>query len=46
MQQQEELAAQKQELGQLAAGDQQDLVEADDVDDPKDKEATEPLPSA
>jgi hypothetical protein len=35
MQQQEELAVQKEELGQPAVGDQQNLVEVDDVDDPE-----------
>jgi len=47
MQQQEELAGQKEELGQPAVGegDQQDLVEVIDVDDPKGKEATEALPA-
>jgi hypothetical protein len=45
MQRQEELASQKEELGQPAAGDQQDLVEVDDAD-PEDKEATEALPGA
>ena len=45
MQQQEELAVQKEELGQPAVGDQQDLVEVLDADDPKDKEATEALPA-
>ena len=43
MQQQEELAAQKEELRQPAVGDQQDPVEVVDTDDPKDKEATEAL---
>jgi hypothetical protein len=46
MQQQEELAVQKEELGQPVIGDQQDLVEVDDADDPEDKEATESLPAA
>ena len=46
MQQQEELAAQKEELGQSAVGDQQDLVEVVDADDPEDKKATEALPTA
>jgi hypothetical protein len=46
MQQQEELAAQKEELGQSAVGDQQDLVEVVDADDPEDKKATEALPAA
>ena len=46
MQQQEELAAQNEELGHLAVGNQQDLVEVVDADDPKDKEATEALPAA
>jgi len=47
MQQQEELVAQKEELGQPAVveGDQQDLVEVVDADDPEDKEATEALPA-
>jgi hypothetical protein len=40
MQQQEELAAQKEEQpGQSAVGDQQDLVEVVDADDPEDKES-------
>jgi hypothetical protein len=43
MQQQEELAAQKEELGQPTVGDQQDLVEAVDADDKEDAEA---LPAA
>ena len=34
-----------EELGQPAVGDQQDLVEVADADDPEDKEATEPLPA-
>ena len=46
MQQQEELVAQKQELRQPAVADQQDLVEVDDVDDPKYKEATKALLAA
>jgi hypothetical protein len=46
MQQQEEFAAQKEELGQPAVGDQQDLVEVIDTDDPEDKETTEALPAA
>ena len=47
MQQQEELAAQEEEFGQPAVGkgDQQDLVEVVDADDPKDKEVTEALPA-
>jgi hypothetical protein len=45
MQQQEELAAQKEDLGHPAMGDQQDLVEVIDGDDPEDKEATEALPA-
>lgn len=47
MQQQEELAAQKEELGQPAVGegDLQDLVEVVDADDPEDKEPTEALPA-
>ena len=45
MQQQQELIAQKEELKQLAIskGNQQDLVEVVDADNPKDKEATEAL---
>jgi hypothetical protein len=45
MKQQEEFVAQKEELGQPAVGegDQQDLVEVVDADDPKDKEVTEAL---
>jgi hypothetical protein len=45
--QQEQLAAQKEELAQpaVAEGDQQDLVEVIDADDPKDKEATKALPA-
>jgi len=48
MQQQQELAAQKEELGQPAVGEghQQDLVVCVDADDPEDKEATEALPAA
>jgi len=46
MQQQEELAARKEELGHPAMGNQQDLVEVIDADDPKDKEATEALLAA
>jgi hypothetical protein len=47
MQQQEELAAQKEELGQSVVGDQQeDLVEVVDADDPEVKKATEALPAA
>ena len=34
-----------EEFGQSAVGDQQDLVEVADADDPEDKEATEPLPA-
>ena len=45
MQQQEELAAQKEELRQPAVGDQQDLVEVDVADEPRDREATEALPA-
>jgi hypothetical protein len=47
-QQQQELAAQKEELGKPAVGEghQQDLVEVVDADDPEDKEATEALPAA
>jgi hypothetical protein len=44
MQQQEELVAQKEELGQLAVDDQQDLVKVVNTD-PKDKEATKALPA-
>jgi len=43
--QQEELAAQNKELGQLAVGDQQDLVKVVNAD-PADKEATEALLAA
>ena len=46
MQQQEGLAAQKEELRRPAVGDQQDLVEVVDADDPEDKETTEALPAA
>jgi hypothetical protein len=45
VQQREELAAQEAGLGQPARGDQQDLVKVVDLDDPKDREATEDLPS-
>ena len=45
MQQEEEVAAQQEELGLPAAGDQQDLVKVVDADDPTDKEATEALPA-
>jgi hypothetical protein len=45
VQQQEELVAQEEELGQPAMGDQQDLVEVVDLDDPEAREATEDLPS-
>jgi hypothetical protein len=34
---------QQEELGKPAVGDQQDLVEVVNVDDPKDKEAIETL---
>jgi hypothetical protein len=34
-----------EELGQPALGNQQDLVEVANADDPEDKEATEPLPA-
>ena len=46
VQQQEELAAQEEELGQPAVGkgDQQDLVDVD-ADEPRDREATEALPA-
>jgi hypothetical protein len=47
MWQQEELALQMEELGQLAVsegeGDQQDLVDIDIMDEYRDKEATEAL---
>ena len=45
VQQQEELAAQEEELGQPAVdkGNQQDLVDID-TDKPRDREATETLP--
>ncbi|TVY83406.1 hypothetical protein LSUE1_G002963 [Lachnellula suecica] len=46
MQQQEEFAVQKEELGQPAVGDQQGLVKVTDTDDPEDKETTEALPAA
>lgn len=46
MQQQEELAAQKEELGCPAVGNQQDQVEVVYADDPEDKEATKALPAA
>jgi hypothetical protein len=46
MQQQVELAAQKEELGQSAVGDQQDLVKVVDADDPEDKKATKALSAA
>jgi hypothetical protein len=45
MQQQEELAAQKEQHGQPAVGNQQDLVEVGDAGDPEDKEATGALPA-
>jgi hypothetical protein len=45
IQQQEEFAAQNEELGQLAVGDQQDLFKVVNAD-PEDKEATEALPAA
>ncbi|KAH6663378.1 hypothetical protein B0J14DRAFT_570431 [Halenospora varia] len=44
-QQQEELAGQNKELVRPALGDQQNLVEVYDTDDPMDKEATEALPT-
>jgi hypothetical protein len=44
--QQQELAAQKEDLGHPAVGNQQDLVKVVDGDDPEDKEATEALPAA
>ena len=37
---------QQKELGHPAVGDQQDLIEVVDADDPEDKEATEALPAA
>ena len=41
------ISMQQQEgLGQPAVGDQQDLVEVVDADDPEDKEATDALPAA
>jgi hypothetical protein len=40
------IAMQQEELGRPAVGDQQDLVEVDEVDNPEDKEATEALPAA
>lgn len=43
MQQQEELAAEKEEFGQALVGDQQDLVEVVDADDPENKGATKAL---
>ncbi|TVY89005.1 hypothetical protein LAWI1_G003347 [Lachnellula willkommii] len=46
MQQQEEPAAQKEELGYTAVGDQQDLVEVVYADDPEEKEATDALLAA
>jgi hypothetical protein len=49
MRQQEELALQTEELGQPAVGegegDQQDLVDVDVADEPRDREATEALPA-
>jgi hypothetical protein len=45
MQRQEELALQKEKLGQPAAGNQRNLVEVDDADS-ENKEATETLSSA
>jgi hypothetical protein len=45
IQQQEELAAQNEELGQLAMGDQQDMAKVVNAG-PEDKEATEALPAA
>jgi hypothetical protein len=41
----EESVRQEEELVRPAVGEQQDLVEVDDADDPKDKEATEALPA-
>jgi hypothetical protein len=37
---------QQEELGHPAMGNQQDLVEVVNADDPEDKEATEALPAA
>ena len=45
IQQQEEFMEQNKELGRPALGDQQNLAEVDDTDDPIDKEATEALPA-
>jgi hypothetical protein len=45
MQQHEEPVGQKEELRPPALGDQQNLAEVDDTDDPMDKEATEALPA-
>jgi hypothetical protein len=45
MEQQEELAGQNKELERLALVDQQTLVGVVDADDPRDKEATEVLPT-
>jgi len=45
IQQQEELVGQNKELGRPALGDQQNLVEVDDTDNPIDKEATAALPA-
>jgi hypothetical protein len=49
MRQQEELAPETEELGQPAVGegegDQQDLVDVDVADEPRDREATEALPA-
>ena len=45
MQQQEEIAGQKEELGRLAMDDGRDIVPVDGTDDPDDKEATEALPA-
>ena len=46
IQQQEELAVQKEELGQPVMDNQQDLIDVDVVEDPEDKEATDALPAA
>jgi hypothetical protein len=43
IQQQEEIVGQKEELGQLAVGDERDLIAIDGIDNPKDKEATKTL---
>lgn len=45
IQQQEEIAGQKEALRRPAIGDERDLVAADGTDDPEDNEATETLPA-